>query len=232
MAGQDIRVSAADGAFGAYLSLPPGGKGPGVVVLQEVFGVNQPLRQIADDFAAAGYVALAPDLFWRLEPGVQLDARKDADFQKALALYKAFDVNRSIDDIQATIAQLRANPQCTGKVGTTGYCLGGLLAYLAACRTDGDAHAGYYGVGIERLLGEAPTMKAPLILHIAEKDGFVPPPVQTQVIDGLKGHKLAQVYSYPKVDHGFARVGGAHYDRDAADLANARTLALFKTHLA
>jgi carboxymethylenebutenolidase len=231
MTGQDIDIAGPDGTFTGYLALPPGGRGPGVVVIQEVFGVNTPLRQITDLFAGQGYMALAPDLFWRQQPGVQLDAAIDADFQRALAFYKGFDVDAGIRDIQTTIDALRERSECTGKVGTTGYCLGGYLAYLAACRTDAEAHAGYYGVGIERKLDEAAAMRGHLVLHIAEEDGFVPKDAQKAVVDGLHGNPKAIVHTYPGADHGFARIGGGHYDRDAADLANSRTLALFKTHL-
>ena len=231
MAGTDIQIPGSDGAFTGYLAMPAGKPGPGVVVIQEIFGVNEPLRQIADFFAANGYLALAPDLFWRQEPGVQLSDRSDAGWQRAFELYKGFNLEHGMTDLAATIAHLRAMPGCTGKVATSGYCLGGYLAYLAACRTDAEASIGYYGVGIEKHLDEAAGMRGAVMLHIAEQDRFVPPDAQASVIAGLQGKPQAIVHTYPGADHAFCRYGGEHYDRDAADLANSRSLAFLKTHL-
>ena len=150
MAGQDIEIKGADGAFGGYLATPSSGSGPGVVVIQEIFGVNAVMRQITDMYAEAGYVALCPDLFWRQQPGIQITDQSEEEWKQAFALYQGFDVDKGIEDIGATIAHLRG--MGSAKIGSTGYCLGGLLAYLTACRTDADASVGYYGVGIEGAL--------------------------------------------------------------------------------
>src|SRR5690349_23704275 len=130
MSGQDVRIkSSPDGEFAAYLATPASGRGPGLVVIQEIFGVNKVMRQIADSFAARGYFALAPDLFWRLEPGVQLTDKTDAEWQHAFGLMQKFDVDTGAKDIQACISYLRGLEGCSGKISAVGYCLGGLLAY-------------------------------------------------------------------------------------------------------
>ena len=227
----DVTVRAKDGGqFSAYLATPAG-TGPGIVVIQEIFGVNPWIRQVADRYAKAGYVAMAPDLFWRISPGIQLTDTGE-DFQKALGLMQKLDQDRAVEDIQATIDALRANPACNGKVGAVGYCLGGRLAYMTAARTNSDASVGYYGVMIDALIGEAGKIAKPLMLHIAEKDGFVPPPVQAKMKEGLKGNRLVTLETYADQDHAFARDGGEHFDQKAATLANDRTAAFFKQHLA
>jgi carboxymethylenebutenolidase len=232
MTAKQISISGPDGAFAGYLATPSSGKGPGIVVIQEIFGVNQVMRDIADDLASHGYFALAPDLFWRLEPGVQLTDKTDAEWKRAFDLMGRFDVDSGMKDIQATIDTLRARPGCSGKVGAVGYCLGGQLAYLAATRTNADASVGYYGVSIQDKLAEASNIKKPLMLHIAAKDQFTPPEAQAKIQDGLGKNKLVTLHVYPEMDHAFARVGGAHYDKACADLANGRTSTFFRQHLA
>ena len=228
----DIKIKATDGGtFSGYLALPKSGKGPSVVVIQEIFGVNEVMRRISDDVAALGYVALCPDLFWRQEPGIQITDKSEAEWQRAFQLFQGFDQEKGMGDLKATIATLRAHEACTGKVGSIGFCLGGRLAYLTATRTDVDCAVGYYGVGIEGLLGEAKNIKKPLLLHIAEKDKFVPPEAQAKVKGSLAGNPNVTIYSYPGLDHAFARVGGHSYVKEAADQANARTAAFFKQHL-
>lgn len=231
MAGTDITIHGPDGSFGAYLARPSSGSGPGVVVIQEIFGVNKVIRDIADSFAARGYFALAPDLFWRLEPGVQLTDKSDAEWQRAFGLMNKFDPEAGVKDIQAAIAHLRGLEGATAKVGAVGYCLGGLLAYLTATRTDTDASVGYYGVNIDQKLDEAKNIRKPLMLHIAEKDQYVKPEAQKKIAEALKGNPLVTLHFYPQMDHAFAREGGAHYDKACADLANGRTSTFFKQHL-
>ncbi len=231
MAAKQISISGPDGAFAGYLAAPTSGRGAGVVVIQEIFGVNQVMRDIADDLASHGYFALVPDLFWRLEPGVQLTDKTDAEWQRAFDLMNRFDPDKGIIDIQATIAALRGREGCTGKIGTVGYCLGGLLAYLTAARTDIDASVGYYGVNIQEKLGEAANIKKPLMLHIAAKDEYTPPEAQKKMIDGLSSNPRITLHVYPEMDHAFARIGGAHYDKACADLANGRTSTFFRQHL-
>lgn len=231
MTGRDITIPTRDGAMGGYLAAPSAARGPGLVVIQEIFGVNQVMRDLADGFAARGYVALVPDLFWRIQPGVQLTDKSKAEWDKAFALMNAFDPDKGVADIQSTIDFLRRSEQCSGKVGDVGYCLGGLLAYLTAARTDADASVGYYGVNIQTKLAEAAAIKKPLMLHIAGKDQFTPPAAQTEIVEGLKSNAHVTIHVYPEMDHAFARMGGEHYDHANAELANTRTAAFFRQHL-
>jgi carboxymethylenebutenolidase len=231
MVGRDIVIDGPDGQFGGYLTSSSAGSGPGIVVIQEIFGVNKVMRDVADALAARGYFALCPDLFWRLEPGVQLTDKSDAEWKRAFALMTKFDPDSGIADIQATIRHLRGLDGASGKVGAVGYCLGGLLAYLTAARTDADASVGYYGVNIDSKLDEAKNIAKPLMLHIAEKDPYVKPEAQKKIVDALKGNPRVTIHLYPGMDHAFAREGGAHYDKACADLANGRTSTFFKQHL-
>ena len=231
MPGTNITITGADGKFGAYLAQPTTNKGPGVVVIQEIFGVNAVMRAICDGLAEQGYFALAPDLFWRIEPNIQLTDQSEAEWKRAFELYQKFNVEAGVKDIQTSITHLRGVPGAGPKVGAVGYCLGGLLAYLTAARTNVDASVGYYGVGIETQLAEKDKIKKPLLLHIAAKDQFVTPAAQTQIVDALKDHAQATTHVYPNVDHAFARIGGQHYDKAAADLANARTAEFFRNNL-
>jgi carboxymethylenebutenolidase len=224
-------VSTPDGDFTAYVARPPAEKAPAVVVIQEIFGVNAVMRGIADAFAKAGYIAICPDLFWRIEPGVDITDQSEAEWKCAFELYNAFDVDAGVRDIAGTISHVREDPACSGKVGAVGFCLGGLLAYLTATRADADAAVAYYGVGIDRYTAEADRLSAPLLLHIAEEDQFVPKEAQALILAALKNHPQVEAYQYPGQDHAFARVGGEHYNAEAAALAWDRTLAVFKKAL-
>jgi len=231
MPGTDVTITGPDGKFSGYLAQPASNRGPGIVVIQEIFGVNEVIRGIANALADQGCFALAPDLFWRIEPNIQITDKTDAEWKRAFDLYQKFNVDAGIKDIQAAMTHLRGVPGAGPKIGAVGYCLGGLLAYLTATRTNVDAAVGYYGVGIERLLTEKDRIKKPLLLHIAEKDQFVPPAAQAQIIDAVRGHPLVTIHTYPGVDHAFARIGGQHYNKKAADLANKRTQEFFQKHL-
>jgi carboxymethylenebutenolidase len=222
--GEMISIPRAGGSFGAYRARPKAAKAPGLVVIQEIFGVNQVMRDITDAFAEAGFLAVCPDLFWRIEPDIQLTDHTKAEWDRAFALFNAFDVDKGVKDLGATLAAVRDDPGCNGAVGSVGFCLGGLLAFLTATRTDIDAAVGYYGVGIEKRLSEAEALVTPLMLHIAGEDAFTPKPAQALIVDALKNRSLAEIYVYPGRDHAFARPGGEHYDKADADLANARTL--------
>jgi len=227
-----ITIDTGDGAMNAYLATPPSGSGPALVVIQEIFGVNKVMRDLTDGFAAQGFVAICPDLFWRIEPGIDITDKSKAEWDRAFELFGLFDLEKGVNDISKTIASIRHGHGSTGKVGAVGYCLGGKLAYLTATRTDIDAAVGYYGVGLDELTGEAGSIRKPLMLHIAGQDKFAPLPVQQKVHAALDGNKLVTLHDYPKDEHAFARVGGDHYDKASADQANARTLAFFKQHLA
>lgn len=222
---REVTIASHDGqSFSAYLAVPAAGHGPGLVLCQEIFGINDFMRRTAQALAEEGYVVLAPDLFWRQQPGIQL-TDGPADMPRAFELYQRFDVELGVKDIASTLAALRALPEQRGGAGVLGYCLGGKLAYLAACRTDADVAIGYYGVGIEDSLEEAANLRGRLVLHIAEQDGFCPPPARQRILEALGGKANVELYVYPGMDHAFARTGGAHYDKPSALMAHQRSMA-------
>lgn len=226
-----IQIEALDGSgsFAAYRADPEGAPRGAIVVIQEIFGVNEGIRRKCDHFAALGYLALAPDLFWRLKPGIELDPDIEPEFKQALDWMGKFDQDKGVADIEATIRAARN--ASGGKVGVTGYCLGGRLAYMTAARTDADASVGYYAVGIDGLLGEKHAIANPLMLHIAGDDGFVPAPVQAKMHEGLDDHPKITLHSYPGEDHGFASEMGKRRSDAAAQLADSRTEAFFAEHI-
>lgn len=220
-----LRAADGSGAFAAHLMMPERAPAGAVVLIQEIFGVNRNMREIAASVAAMGFVALVPDLFWRQEPGVQLDPDAgQADWERAFALMKGMDQGKAIEDLRVAVAAAKGIAGGNGRAGTLGFCLGGRLAFLAAARIpEADCHVSYYGVGLEGLLGEAGNITKPLLVHIAEKDKFVPAQAQAQILEGLRDHPTAQVHVYPGVDHAFARQGGHSWDARAAAIANGRT---------
>lgn len=228
----NITIPSKDGeSFSAYIAMPEQTPAPCVIVIQEIFGINQGIREKCDWLASEGYIACAPDLFWRIKPGIELSDRNEQELARAFELFGEFNIDQGIEDIKATIHTLKGHADSTGKVGCLGYCLGGKLAYLTACRTNINSSIGYYGVGIEELLAEANNIKAPLALHIAENDGFVPPPSQEKIHEGLDNHDQVTLYDYPAVDHAFTRVGGDNYNEEAAKIADDRSLNFLKEHL-
>ncbi len=232
MSNKTATITTPEGTFGAYVARPNLANAPAIVVIQEIFGVNAVMRGVADWLAAEGFLAIVPDLFWRIEPDIELTDQSEAEWKRAFELFNAFNVDKGVEDIATTIAWVRQQGDCNGKVGAVGYCLGGFLAYLAATRTDADASVGYYGVGLDKHLGEATNIKHPLLLHIAELEGFTPPAARDQIVVGLSGKTNVSLEVYPGRDHAFARIGGEHYDPTDAAKANAATVALFKKALA
>lgn len=225
----EIRIKAADGSgeFTAYLAEPKTKPAGAVVMIQEIFGVNRTMRALSDWVAEMSFFAISPDLFWRQQPGVQLDPDAGQDqWDRAFALMKGMDQDKAVEDLKATLAAARKLPGANGKAATMGFCLGGRLAYRMAAESDADCNISYYGVGIEGMLDKAGSIRTPLLMHIAEKDKFVPPEAQKQIVEGLKGHPQVKVYVYPGVDHAFARVGGHSYDARAATIANGRSAEL------
>ncbi|WP_454761942.1 dienelactone hydrolase family protein [Caulobacter segnis] len=229
---ETLTITTPDGDFSAYVARPQAESAPAIVVIQEIFGVNKVMRDIADGLAAQGYVAIVPDLFWRIEPGIDITDKSEAEWKRAFELFNAFDVDAGVGDIGATITAARELDGVNGKVGAVGYCLGGLLAFLTATRTDVDASVSYYGVGIEKHVGEAEKLTHPLLMHIAEKDQFVPPEAQQVILAALKDHPQIELHTYADRDHAFAREGGAHYDAADAAKANGRSLTFFQKALA
>lgn len=229
MNGSMIKIGASDGGeFEAYLSTPAQGSGPGLILLQEIFGINQYLRDMADQFAEEGYVVLVPDLFWRMEPGVNL-SYSDEDFGKAFGFYQQFDVDQGIKDVGDTLAALRSMEQCKGKIGALGYCLGGKLAYLTAARTDVDCAVSYYGVAIEASLDEAADITCPMVMHFASEDQFVPPEAVDAVRNTFEGRSDVEIYYYHGVNHAFATPGRDSYHKPSTMMAYSRSLALLRS---
>ena len=219
-----------DGGFDAYVARPATTPSAAIVVIQEIFGVNAGIRRKCDKLAEDGYLALAPDLFWRLEPGVELDPDIEAEFKQALGLMGRFDQNQGVRDIEAAIQYARNSEACA-KVGAVGYCLGGRLAFMAAARTDTDASVGYYAVGVDNLLREKHAIAHPLMLHIPTADHFVPPDVQKAMHEGLDDHPKVTLHDYQGLDHGFATEFGKRRNDEAASLADQRTNEFFARHL-
>jgi carboxymethylenebutenolidase len=229
MASIEIQAIDGSGSFAAYRTDPAGTPRGAIVVIQEIFGVNEGIRRKCDHFASLGYVAFAPDLFWRLQPGIELDPDVEAEFKQALDWMGKFDQDKGVADIEATIRAAR--DASGGKVGVTGYCLGGRLAFMTAARTDADASVGYYAVGVDGLLGEKHAIVNPLMLHIAGEDGFVPAATQKAMHDGLDDHPKVTLHDYPGEDHGFATEMGKRRSEAAAQLADSRTEAFFAEHI-
>jgi carboxymethylenebutenolidase len=227
-------IEAPQGDFKAYIATPAKPNGAALVVIQEIFGVNQVMRDLTDQYAEQGYIAICPDLFWRIEPGIDITDKTPEEWSQAFDLFGKFNPDTGIEDIQSTIKHVRSYVQkegATGKVGAVGYCLGGLLAYLTATRTDIDASVSYYGVGIADRLGEAANIKLPLLMHVASKDKFVPPDQQAVIQGALATNNLVSIHTYEGLDHAFARQGGEHWDEAGASLANQRTSAHFAAAL-
>lgn len=227
-----LSIDALDGTgqFTAYIAKPEGDAKAAIVVIQEVFGVNAGIRRKADTLAEAGYLALAPDLFWRIEPGIELDPDVPSELQQGLDYLGQFDQDKAVADIEATIR--KARELSGGKVGVVGYCIGGRLAYMTAARTDADASVGYYGVGIDGLLGEKHAIANPLMLHIPQEDHFVDAATQAKMHEGLDDHPKVTLYDYAGEDHGFATEFGARRSEKSATLADERTARFFADNLA
>jgi carboxymethylenebutenolidase len=223
MAMTTIQATDGSGSFSAYL-VEPKAKPAGVVVLiQEVFGVNQAMRDIAAWVADIGFIAVCPDLFWRIQPGIDITDKSEAEWKRAFELFGRFDQAKGIEDLKATVAAARRLPGANGKVATMGYCLGGRLAFMMAEQSDADVNISYYGVGLDNLLGDLGRVTKPLVVHIADNDEFFPPEGRAKAVEAVKGHKQIACYVYPNADHAFARVGGVHWDGRSATIANGRS---------
>lgn len=221
----EIQINAHDGGtFKAYVTLPEGnGPAPAVIMIQEIFGINQEMRDKCDAMAAKGYVAICPDLFWRIEPDIELVDSVPEQLERAFELFGLYDVELGMKDLASTLKAARAHERGNGKVGCVGYCLGGKLAYLMATDTDVDASVSYYGVGIEGMLDKAKNISHPLLMHIAEEDQFVDKEAQELILSGLADNPHVTLHTYPDADHAFARGNGMHYDEASAVAANTRT---------
>lgn len=226
-----IDITTPDGKFHAYVARPAVKPAAAVVVLQEIFGVNVDMRATCDELAKSGYLALCPDLFWRMEPGVEMSALNETEWKKGFKLYTAFDLNKGVEDIRATLQVARSMPGASGKVGVMGFCLGGLMAYLTAARVDVDAAVAYYPGSTEKHLEEASHDAGPMLMHLAEEDEYMPAQAQHEIRAALASRPQVQIYTYPGRNHAFARHNGTHFDAAAAKLANDRTSDFLALHL-
>lgn len=219
------------GTFPAYCAEPASTPKGAVVVIQEIFGINAGIRRRCDMLAEAGYLAIAPDLFWRIKPGIELDPDIAPEMKRSLGLMNQFDQDQGIADIQAALKAARTRLAHGGKVGVLGYCLGGRLAFMTATRTDADATVCYYGVGIDGLLDKAKGITHPVMLHMGQDDHFVDKAAQAKMHAGLDGHPQVTLYDYPGADHGFATEFGTRRVEAAATLADKRTSDFFSKHI-
>lgn len=226
-----ITINTPDGSFGAYVAKPATTPAPAVVVIQEIFGINADLRETCDRLAEQGFIAICPDLFWRLQPGVELTDKSEDEWKQAMAFYKAFDVDKGVEDVGATLQVARSFAGASGKVGVVGFCLGGLLTFLTAARKGPDAAAAYYGGGTDQHLDEMASVSCPMIMHLGEADEYIAPEARGKIVKAAEAQPNVSVYTYPGQNHAFARNGGVHYDAAAAALANQRTYDFFKKSL-
>jgi carboxymethylenebutenolidase len=226
-----IAIKSPDGTFNAYVSRPPKLPAPVVVVLQELFGVNADIRATCDELAKQGFIAIAPDLFWRQEPDVDLDVRSKTDWQHGLRLYGAYDRDAGAHDIAQTLRTAVKLPESTGRIALQGYCLGALMAFITAARHEVDAAVAYHGADTEKYLGEVGSLRAPLLMHLGEEDEFISKTAQAQIKAALAKKPNATVYSYPGQRHAFSRHNGTHYNATAAVLAGRRTSEFLNRHL-
>ena len=220
----------ADGSIPAYRAAPTGRAKAAIIVIPEIFGVNPGIAAKCDSWAQLGYLAIAPDIFWRTSPGSELNPEIQAEFQQALSNMMQFEANDGVRDIEALIKYIRGQ-EGVGMVGVIGFCLGGKLAYMAAARTDADACVGYYGVSIDEMLGEAHAIARPLLLHMPTADHFVRPEAQKAIHDALDSHPRVTIHDYEGLDHGFAAEMGSRRNEEGAQLADSRSRAFFAEHL-
>ena len=221
----DLTIAAADGSgsFSALVVQPGRTPAGAVVLIQEIFGVNDAMRAAAAMVADLGFIAVCPDLFWRIQPGIDITDKTEAEWKQAMDYLGRFDQAKGVEDLKATVAAARTMPGCTGKVGTMGYCLGGRLAVMMATGSDADVNVSYYGVGIDDQIPHFGAVRAPLVMHIAGEDAFFPADKRARVIDAARGAAHIHAFDYAGADHGFARPGGNHWSGLAAAIANGRS---------
>lgn len=222
-------ITALDGAaLDAYRAVPDAGYGPGIVLLQEVFGVNDTMRSLADELAGHGYLVLVPDMFWRLRR--RFASRGESGMAEGSTLARRLDREEAVTDMTSTLAHLRAMPGCTGRVGAVGFCLGGTLAYLfgTSVRVGGrgpDAVVSYYGPGVPELLDRAASLECPAMFHFGDRDPYLPADGIAAVEAAVANRPDVAVHHYD-AEHTFANSDApSFHDPEAADIAWGRTLA-------
>ena len=223
MANMTVQAADGSGSFSALVVAPQKAATGAVVLIQEIFGVNDAMRAIAAEVADLGFIAICPDLFWRLQPGIDLTDKTEAEWKQAMDYLGKFDQAKGVEDLKATLAAARTMPGCNGRAGTMGYCLGGRLAVMMAVASDADVNVSYYGVGIDDQIDKFASVRAPLVIHIAGEDGFFPEAGRAKVIEAAKGSPHVTAYNYAGADHGFARVNGNHWHGLSATIANGRS---------
>ena len=229
---ETLTVQTPDGAFQALVVRPASdAPAPVIVVIQEIFGVNDGIRQIAGEIAAQGYIAVCPDMFWRFEPGLTLSDHNPADTERAVAFYGRYDFDKGVSDLVATVAAARTLKGASGKVGVTGYCLGGLMTFRTMAASDADVGVAYYGGGTDNYITEGARITQPLLMHLACDDEYIGAEAQAKIHAALGGNPHIEIHTYPGRNHAFARPNGDAYNDVDAKTANARTAAFFKAHL-
>ncbi|MGZ8289180.1 MAG: dienelactone hydrolase family protein [Telluria sp.] len=227
-----ITIDTPDGSFGAYVAKPAAAPAPAIVVIQEIFGINADLRATCDELAKQGFIAICPDLFWRMQPGVELTDQSEAEWKQAMAFYQKFDVEKGVEDIGAALEVARSYAGANGKVGVMGFCLGGLMTFLTAARKDPDAAVAYYGGQTDKYVDEFKSVTCPIMMHLGEADEYIPAEARKKIEQAAQGMANVQVFTYPGQNHAFARHKGVHYNAQAAEQANKRTYEFFRKHLA
>lgn len=226
-----ITIDTPDGSFGAYVARPASTPAPCIVVIQEIFGINADMRAHCDELAAKGYIVVCPDLFWRLEPDVELTDKSEAEWTHARGLYQRFEIASGVSDLAASITTARSLDGASGKIGLMGFCLGGLMTFLTAARVGADAAVAYYGGRTDQFVAEFKDLETPLVMHLAQDDEYIPKAAQDVISAAAEELAHVQVFVYPGQNHAFARVDGVHYNAAAAQLANQRTERFFAKHL-
>lgn len=218
------------GAIPAYVVRPQGDPRGAIIVVQEIFGVNPGIRKKAEDWAGEGYLAVAPDIFWRQEAGLEFNPDVPEEFQSALGFMMKHDFARGLEDLKAVLAWIRAEMPGV-RTGLVGFCMGGKIAYEMAAQSDIEAAVGYYGVAIDQMLDLASGISGQLMLHIPTADGFVPAEAQAAMHAVLDQNDHVTLHDYAGLDHGFADTFGARRDEAGANLADQRTKAFFAANL-
>ena len=220
---QWIEIDSADGKFGAYLAIPHTRKGPGIVLIQEIFGVNEHIRSVAEQYAADGYLVIAPDLFWRNGHRIEL-GYDEAGWKRAVDLMNATDVDKAQTDIELAIDALKAQPGLDGGIASIGYCFGGLLSYHTAANGLVDVAIAYYGGGIQNHLDRADEIEVPLLMHFGEQDSHIPLEAVEKIAERFENNDNVEIVVYPEAEHGFNCSHRDSYNQRAAAEAHGNTL--------
>lgn len=228
---QYIEISTGDGNFSAYVACPSKRPAPAIVVLHEVFGINADMRATCDELAGAGFITLCPELYWRQQPGLDLNRWTEGEWKIGLDLNARYDRDQGVKDIAEVVLTARALAGASGMVGVMGYCIGGLMTFLTAAREHIDAAVAYHGGETEKYLDEAAAIVAPMLMHFGGRDEFIPAAAQAAIAAAMADKPNVTICTYPDNYHAFARHSGTHYDPEAAALANKRTRSFFQAHL-